>query len=171
MTHFDVLGDVLETLRFRGSIFFSSELAAPWGISLKQEGIPRFHIALSGECFVGVAGDDAVKVQQNEIIMLPGGSAHWIADQPGRTLVPSNRAGEACDLGDPLFQQGEVTHRIMCGLVHYDNHRSHPILDSVPDVLHFPKLDHNTPIWIDGDVNRFRDASNTAEKRGQSSID
>jgi hypothetical protein len=47
---FDVLGDVLETLRFRGSIFFRSELAAPWGMSLAQEAFPRFHISVFGTC-------------------------------------------------------------------------------------------------------------------------
>ena len=60
---FDVLGDVLDTLRFRGSIFFRSELAAPWGMSLEPTNIPRFHIALSGDCFVGDDGHDAVKIE------------------------------------------------------------------------------------------------------------
>ena len=67
---FDVLGDILETLRFRGSLFFRSTLAAPWGMSLVKTGTPRFHIALSGECFVGAEGHDAVKVRETEIIML-----------------------------------------------------------------------------------------------------
>ena len=59
---FDVLGDILETLRFRGSVFFQSDLAAPWGMSLSEIGSPRFHIVLSGECFVGSDGHEAVQV-------------------------------------------------------------------------------------------------------------
>ncbi|MGI9294740.1 MAG: cupin domain-containing protein [Pseudomonadales bacterium] len=145
---FDVIGDVLETLRFRGSIFFRSELAAPWGISLAPVGIPRFHIALSGDCFVGANGDDAVAVEEMDVVMLPNGNSHWIADQPGRELVASERAGEACELGDPLFQQGEITNRLMCGLVHFDRESSHPILDSLPEILHFPKLKPADPIWM-----------------------
>ncbi len=78
---FDVLGDVLETLRFRGTIFFNSELAAPWGMSLEPVGIPRFHVALSGSCYVGSNENDAVAVQEMGIIMLPTGKSHWIADQ------------------------------------------------------------------------------------------
>ena len=105
---FDVLGDVLETLRFRGSLFFSSELAAPWGISLSEMGIPRFHIVLSGECFVGSGDREVVKAGGADIVMLPNGSSHWIADKPGRQLVSSARAGEACELGSPLFQQGAI---------------------------------------------------------------
>ncbi len=50
---FDVLGDILDTLRFRGSIFFRSKLAAPWGMSLEKIEEPRFHIALRGNCVIG----------------------------------------------------------------------------------------------------------------------
>lgn len=144
---FDVLGDVLETLRFRGSLFFSSELAAPWGISLSEMGIPRFHIVLSGECFVGSGDREVVKAGGADIVMLPNGSSHWIADKPGRQLVSSARAGEACELGSPLFQQGEITNRLMCGLVQYDQGASHPILDALPDIMHFSMLESAGPVW------------------------
>lgn len=158
---FDILGDILETLRFRGSIFFRSDLAAPWGMSLDQEDFPRFHIALSGDCYVGASEKDAVKISQSEIIMLPGGDSHWIADQPGRMLVPSSRAGEACELGNPLFQQGEITNRLICGLVRFESTSSHPFLDSLPGMLHFPELQASDPIWmtvtlIDGEMQRLQ---------------
>jgi AraC-like DNA-binding protein len=156
---FDVLGDVLETLRLRGSIFFHSELAAPWGMSLTQVGYPRFHIALSGDCFVGADDEGVVKFRQCEIVMVPSGDSHWIADQPGRELISSKRAGEACELGDPLFQRGEITNCLMCGIVHYDRASSHPILDSLPKFLHFSQLKPTEPIWmtvtlIDAEIRR-----------------
>ena len=157
---FDVLDDVLDTLRFRGSIFFRSELAAPWGMSLEPTGVPRFHVALSGNCFVGSDDNDAVRVDEMGIVMLPTGNSHWIADQPGRKLVSSQRAGEACELGNPLFQQGEITNRLMCGIVHYDQESPHPLLESLPDILHFPALDASQPIWstvtlIDAEMRRL----------------
>ena len=144
---FDVLGDVLETLRFRGSVFFRSDLAAPWGMSLPETGIPRFHIILSGECFIGSDAHGAAKAEEADIVMLPNGSAHWIADKPGRELVPSARAGKACELGNPLFQKGKITNRLMCGLVHYDQGASHPILDAFPEMMHFSMLESTGPIW------------------------
>jgi len=144
---FDVLGDILETLRFRGSIFFRSDLAAPWGMSLTKMGIPRFHIVLTGECFVGADDHDAVKAQEMDIIMLPNGDSHWIADKPGRKLIPSASAGRACELGDPLFQQGKITNRLMCGMVHFEQEASHPILDALPEMIHFPMVEPVGPIW------------------------
>lgn len=144
---FDVLGDILETLRFRGSIFFRSELSAPWGMSLPEMGIPRFHIALSGDCFVAAGDDQSLRVGESDILMLPNGDSHWIADRPGRTLVPSARAGKACELGDPLFQHGAITHRLMCGMVRFDEGAAHPILDALPAMMHFPSLESIGPIW------------------------
>lgn len=157
--NFDVLADVLETLRFRGSIFFRSELAAPWGISLGPERLPRFHIAFSGECYVGANDVPAVMVNPREIVMLPKGGEHWIADEPGRELVSGSRAADACELSEPLFQHGEVTNRIMCGLVHFDQESPHPILSSLPEIVHFTDLAVDEPIWatvalIDAEIMR-----------------
>lgn len=144
---FDVLGDVLETLRFRGSIFFRSDLAAPWGMSLPKDGAPRFHIVLSGECYVGAKGQEAVNAHETDLIMLPNGTSHWIADKPGRVLIASDRAGKACELGNPLFQKGKITNRLMCGTVLFDEGSSHPIIGTLPDVMHFPMLETAGPIW------------------------
>ena len=145
---FDVLGDVLTTLRFRGSIFFRSTLASPWGITLPNVGYPRFHIGLSGSCYVGTKNYSPVKISEGEIAMLPCGGEHWIADHPGRKLITSEKAGRACELGNPLFQEGEITNHIMCGLVNFDQDVEHPILDSLPEVIHFPEIKSNEPIWM-----------------------
>ncbi|MFK7891268.1 MAG: cupin domain-containing protein [Granulosicoccus sp.] len=145
---FDVLADVLNTMRLRGTIFFRSELAAPWGMSLESGEVPRFHIALSGDCFVGTKKDKPVTVNEMDIVMLPNGNEHWIADQPGRTLIPSQRAGEACELGAPLFQVGKITNRLMCGLVQFDTEMAHPILDTFPEILHLSGIEHSESVWL-----------------------
>lgn len=167
---FDVLGDILETLRFRSSIFFRSDLAAPWGMSLSDMGSPRFHIVLSGACFIGSDAHDAVKAEEADIIMLPNGNSHWIADKPGRELVPSSRAGKACELGNPLFQEGKITNRLMCGLVDFEQGTSHPILDALPEMMHFSMLESTGPVWsvvnlIDAEMQRNRDRGNRIADR------
>ena len=167
---FDILGDILETLRFRGSIFFRSDLAAPWGMSLGHTGTPRFHIVLSGECFVGSDAHDPVKAEEADIIMLPNGDSHWIADRPGRELVSSARAGEACELDNPLFQKGRITNRLICGLVRYDQGACHPILDALPDMMHFSMLESGGSIWsvvelIDAEMQGSRNRSSRITDR------
>ncbi len=145
---FDVLGDVLETLRFRGSIFFRSQLASPWGMKLDAVMAPRFHIALHGDCVIGAGkGDRLIQLKNMDIVMLPHGNMHWIADHPGRKLVPSEMAGEACELGQPMFQQGEITNKLICGIVRYEEAMAHPLLDALPEVMHFSGIKPSDPIW------------------------
>ena len=144
----DVLQDIFETLRFRGSVFFRSQLSAPWGMALQQLDVPRFHIIRSGSCYVGADNETAVNVREMEIVLLPGGHSHWIADQPGRELVSAELASEACELGSPLFQQGTVTNQITCGLVSFDQDTAPLILGSLPKILHFPKLHADAPAWV-----------------------
>ena len=167
---YDVLGDILEILRFRGTVFFHSELAAPWGMSLAQSECPRFHIALAGTCFVGSEENSPIPVQESDIVVVPGGRYHWIADQPGRDLVSSERAQDACELDEPLFQQGAITNKLLCGLVQFDQGARHPLLDALPDVMHFPRQDQNGAIWsivalIDAELRTSRPGGNRIADR------
>jgi AraC-like DNA-binding protein len=143
---FDVLGDVVDTLRFRGSIFFHSSLAAPWGMSLSPMPTPRFHIALEGGFYIGTS-ERELAVQPMDIVMLPEGDMHWIADQADRKLIPSERAGDACELGTPLFQEGEITNRVMCGLVEYEDAISHPIISALPSIFHLSNIAPDDSVW------------------------
>ena len=146
-SNFNVLADVIDTLRFRGSIFFHSDLAAPWGMSLSSVTTPRFHIALEGGFYVGTS-DDQVAVNPMDIVMLPDGGMHWISDQVGRKLVPSEEAGDACELGKPMFQEGAITNRLMCGLVEYDDVISHPIVSAMPSLFHISNISEEDSIWL-----------------------
>ena len=156
---FSVLNDVIDTLRVRGSIFFHSSLAAPWGMSLSPITKPRFHIALEGGFFIGTE-DKEISVEPMDIVMLPDGDMHWIADQLNRELVASESAGDACELGMPLFQNGEITNRLMCGLVDYEDAISHPIISALPKIFHLSDIHDEDNIWltvklIDAEVNRI----------------
>lgn len=89
---FDIIGDILETLRFHGTVFLRSELAAPWGLLLGEIKAPRFHIMLSGHCYMGMEDEQPNRINDMEIMMLPNGNSHWIADQNTASL--SEQAGK-----------------------------------------------------------------------------
>jgi AraC-like DNA-binding protein len=156
----NVLADVFDVLRFKGSIFFSSSLSSPWGMSLNRVDSPRFHVALQGNFFIGTgkSSKQVIAVKHMDIVVLPHGNMHWVADQTNRHLIPSEQAGAACELGQPLFQNGEITNRLMCGIVKYDQNSLHPILNSLPAALHFSNIEAQDPIWmmvllIDAEIN------------------
>ncbi|AAZ28339.1 MULTISPECIES: AraC family transcriptional regulator [Colwellia] len=164
-SEFNVLDDVIDTLRFRGSIFFHSSLAAPWGMSLSSIEMPRFHIALEGDFYVG-AGSSNINVNPMDIVMIPGGDMHWIADEIESERVPCEQAGDACALGMPLFQQGEITNKIMCGIVEYDEAIEHPILSALPSIIQLSNIQSNDNIWmtvklIDAEIIRTNNKKNS----------
>jgi hypothetical protein len=164
-SEFNVLDDVIDTLRFSGSIFFHSSLAAPWGMSLSSIVMPRFHIALEGGFYVG-AQTSNINVAPMDIVMIPAGDVHWIADEIGSELVPSEQAGEACALGMPLFQQGEITNKIMCGIVEYDEAIEHPILSALSSIIQLSNIQSNDNIWmtvklIEAEIKRTNNKKNS----------
>ncbi len=116
---------------------------------------------------MGSAGQDAVKAEGADIIILPNGDSHWIADNSGRDMEPSAQAGEACELGNPLFQDGKITNRLICGLVNFDQGASHPILDAFPEMTHFSMLESTGSIWF---VVKLIDAEMKRNQRGGSRI-
>lgn len=142
----DLLADVLETLRFRCTIFFRSDLASPWGISMPHDQSARFHIILSGHCVVGTE-DNTVDAREMDIVMLPKGTPHWIADKPGRRLIPIERAINSCELDNPLFRRGKVSSRLMCGIARFQQPLSHPFIEALPQILHFRVRNPGEPIW------------------------
>ncbi len=143
-----VLADILQTLRFRSTIFMRSRLAAPWGFSFEEEPATRFHISVSGRFFVGDENvGPPVAVDEMEIVILPSGGTHWIADVPGTPRMPSAKASEACELGTSPFQNGSITNLVMCGVTRFDADLSHPFLEALPALIHLPELDERSPIW------------------------
>lgn len=160
-----VLGDVLEGLRFRGTVFFRSDLAAPWGVWSDDANFPRFHIALRGGFYVGrKGGETPVKVEESDIILLPRGGVHWMADQPGRRLLTPAAVTDQCELGRPPFQEGRITNEMMCARIRFDDRLSHPLLDSLPEIVHIPGMDRGSTLWhlvalIDAEIRHSRSLS------------
>lgn len=147
-SHFDVLSDVLETLRLRGSVFFRSELSAPWGIEFPRMASPMAHVALRGTFHVGADASTTVRVDDGTIAVLPVGVSHWVADEENSPRATADATQSACQLNSPLFQTGVITHRLMCVIFTFDAQSKHPFLDSLPTVLHFPELGQDSTIWM-----------------------
>lgn len=117
----DILSDVLHSIRLEGSVFFRSALASPWGINCPANDTPLFHIVLLGHCWIQTAAmNQPIRVENGDLVLIPRGEAHWIADSPQSPRMPSARLLEAYQCGAPLFQQGEIATRLLCGYFRFD---------------------------------------------------
>ncbi len=146
--NFELINDILETLRFHGTVFFNSELSQPWGMTLSKSNSIRFHISVSGQFFLGNFCSEPISVKDQDVVMITQAESHWVADNPGRELVESDLASEMCQLGAPLFQQGKTTHHVICGLISFEHFTQHPFLASLPPVIHLEKVKDNQSVWM-----------------------
>ncbi|MGB5364822.1 MAG: AraC family transcriptional regulator [Polyangiales bacterium] len=154
----DCLTEVLRTLRLRSSIFFRSELHAPWGMTLDMTHQPRFHIVVEGSAWISLAkAPEPMRLQMGDIAMLPTGEEHWIADDPRSERVPSELATDALRSGTPLFQTGGAECRLICGLFHFDIDEPHPLMALLPDLLIWPADRGTSASWVRESIHALDD--------------
>lgn len=83
-----LIGQVLDTLRFQGWFFCISDLRAPWAFKLPGDRLSALHAVLEGECVAHLAGQkELVRLGAGDIVLFPRDNVHVVADRPGRQAV------------------------------------------------------------------------------------
>ena len=86
----DVLSDVLAVTRLKGTVYFSAELRAPWGIALPQRARLPFYVVMRGRCEITLDGAASPRASlgAGDLAVLPGGTAHTMASSRGAKTLP-----------------------------------------------------------------------------------
>jgi len=148
----DVLTDVLDSLRFQGTLYFSTELGRSWGIRVPAfESVARFHLVLRGSCWVEVTGSaervtgssEPVRLDAGELALIPHGAEHVLSDRPSQPARSVDEVVEAADFdGTGALVYGEEDEggptRMVCGHLAFDPAFQHPVLEQLPPVLVVP---------------------------------
>ena len=145
----DILGQVLNSIRLRGSIFFCSKLSAPWGMTLTTADHPRFHFVLEGNCYLQT--DDMaepVAMHTGDFVLITRGNAHWIADKPNSERIESDTAAKAYQRGEKIFQGGETVTRLLCGRFVFDQRHQHPLLTTLPSRIQMTNIEKSKRHWL-----------------------
>lgn len=136
----DVLGHVLESSQLRGRVFCVSTGRAPWGLRFPARAEAAFHLVTEGSAVL-LAGGVRRVLGPRDLVLLPHGDAHAVADQPrSRTIELAAWLASASPSGvlPPLGGRGATT-RVMCGVYQLDHAGAqHPVLGLLPPVLHLP---------------------------------
>jgi hypothetical protein len=78
----DIVADVVATTR-RGSLMYSrNRFHAPWGAAFPAANMASFHVITSGACWLSVDGAQPVQLTRGDVVLIPSGSAHELADYP-----------------------------------------------------------------------------------------
>ncbi|MFD5420083.1 AraC family transcriptional regulator [Streptomyces sp. NPDC127069] len=119
---------------------------APW----RQEfasvpGSAGFQVILEGSCWLLSPHAAPLPLGPGDVLFLPHGTGHTLGDDPATAVTapactpddPELPGPFMSDSVDRLGQGGPVT-VVLCGAYQLDPSRTHPLLLTLPDVIHLP---------------------------------
>jgi AraC-like DNA-binding protein len=136
----DIVADVIATTRHGSLMYARNRFHAPWGAAFPAGNLANFHVITAGVCWLTVEGADPVQLTSGDVVLIPSGAAHEIADAPGRPARPMPEiAGRTLDDGAPpsdIVIEGDGPATVwICGGYRLAAGVRHPLTSVLPDVV------------------------------------
>jgi len=165
----DALSDVLDSLKLKGVVYQKTSLHAPWGIAIGQDSYSQFWRLLKGTCYLTVAGEELIKMNEGDFILVPHGGAHTIQSHPGSVCIPAPQYVQSLQSGQPMFQgEGEET-LLLGGHFEFTSPILHPFVQSLPKAIRINSEQNEIRLWLQQAASFMSDELN-AGKAGRQII-
>ena len=132
----DALSTILEATRLRSVVYSKFPLAAPWGLDVVKDENSQFWRLVSGNCTLGSPDGRIIEMLEGDLIFVPHGSAHWIADKAASLRMPSPEFVKARRAGIPVFNSNGAVTTLIAGHFEFDYQPLHPFLKDLPPIIH-----------------------------------
>jgi AraC family transcriptional regulator, activator of mtrCDE len=138
---FDLLSDVFETIRLKGTLYFRTDYSPPWAITVPAYGqAARFHFVIQGCCHVSLPSGSNIVLEPGDVVLIPRGRGHVLADRLGRAPAPLERVIQESGYdGKGAFVIGksdpQATTQMVCGHLGFSQGADHPLLGALPEVI------------------------------------
>ena len=123
----DVLADVVSALRTGPATSGRTDVRGPWGLRFAHSFGATFHLVLQGTAWLLPPGGTPVAMGPGDVVLMPRGLEHALADHPESPLVDFDPAVEKPIQGDGARSL------LLCGTYRLDRERPHPVLSRLPD--------------------------------------
>jgi AraC-like DNA-binding protein len=147
----DVLTDVLDTLRFRSTLYCRVELGAPWSLRFTPTPVPSFHVIERGEGWLQIDGEARpLPLRGGDLVVLADGAGHLLADEPDQPPVVTIDLGRDAPASPELrcYAGDGGTTVLLCGLFDLEQRRGHPLLSVLPPLIHLKGSDGRAAPWL-----------------------
>ena len=148
----DVLSDILDTVHLSGAILGRAEFSAPWGASTEGISGLMFHIVLSGNGFITLEGEEPIRLNTGDLLMMPHGHTHYLQSDPSSEIVKFTDLMVAGPLRKPEVMRsgggGAVTD-IACGRLEFNRSEMHPLLAQLPRLIHIKGNGDAAHEWLE----------------------
>ena len=131
---YDLLSDVLRTLRLRGRIFKQGNYCGDWALDATGATGTIFHLIGRGQAWVHSEGKrEPLIVRGGDLVMFPHADWHQLSATPKRQ--PGRREVR---VGDGPFTT------VLCARVDFEEGGANPVLEALPSVIVARSEDYGT---------------------------
>lgn len=152
----DVLSEVLTLIRLRGELVYTAFLGEPWGLQF-QPGSAHFHFIKAGKAWVTPAGGNPTEVSEGDLVLLPLGKGHVVADAPDSPAKRIETVAAEHFHRDELvlrYGGGENIAQIIGGFFSFEGSSLPAVMSVLPPLIHIPRSDAGAPPWLEA-ISRF----------------
>jgi len=146
----------LNTLRLSSSLYFRTELTAPWGVEVPaKDKVARFHIVIRGQCWLQVGDDQGIHMSNGDLVVIPHGASHTLADSassPVKSLAEVLDEVSYTGQGPLVYGGGGAGCCLVCGEFSFDDLGNHPLLENLPRTLCVPGSSSYNTQWLDSAI-------------------
>lgn len=151
----DVLSDVLNTVALKAAIYFRTDFHPDFGIKVPPFArAARFHLVVQGACYVTLDDGAQVRLRAGDLVLVPGGAAHLLSSAATTSGTPlddvMSQAGFSGE-GPFVVGNGIATEscQMVCGHFTFAEGADHPLLRSIPPMLHITAADRASRPMLD----------------------
>lgn len=134
----DTLSEVLKSLHLKSAVYFQSDFPSTWGMTVPQGAVSQFHMIVSGKCLLESA-EGTVVLQEGDIVVAPFGDPHLLYGRDGNRTLSGMKVVQSIAKGQVPFDGDDFQTRIICGHFEMDISARHPLLKSLPSIIHIKK--------------------------------
>lgn len=151
----DALSSIFDNLRLNSSYYYRASFKGSWGVNIpNDQKMARFHIVVDGFFWLQTHEKERIKVSKGDIVIVFNGLDHKMKSEEFIEVMEANNFIE----NSVEFKQGEILRydkgegtltNIICGHFCFESRATHPLLKSLPDVLHIKKEENTHAPWLD----------------------
>ena len=150
----DTLSEILRTINLSGTVYKRINLSSPWGIEFDSCIFARFHMVVSGHCWLDIKDSkEHMRISAGDVVVFPRGDAHCLYDNPDSKLVPGNEVVEAIKNNRPMFEGDKVDTIFVGGHFEFDRNVNHPLIDALPHFIHISDAERTELSWLETATN------------------
>jgi len=129
----DPLSELIALLRPHAAVSKPITGRGTWGVRYSAYGLPGFAIVLSGQCWLAVDGDEPVRLDRGDFVLLPSTPAFALSSRPGADCAHRDPADTAVRNSE---QEGEPDFEMLGGAFRIEMVNAPLLIALLPGMIH-----------------------------------